>query len=1044
MFHPFSNFISYSNTNPYIQNTQAPTRLDTGNKVRPLPANGYLVKESIFQAPFTMVKDFGKDVKNIGKGLNGDLNDHDLGRLNDVGMKLGGLSIACYLAAKKTPMYQKAMEFVGFGTFFATMALWPKLMIEKPIEWMHGINVHQKYVDSHGRKKMFFQDPQYLPWDLYTHEEIEKLGDKMGIPKDLPNRQDTIKETAQKKAIQANTLWMWTAGFATPLMTAMACSAMQPTVKQVAENYKVKKATNELQHVEQNFAKYIDENAIKARNDFEDLLSTKKGQEITSNLIEEIADKLTGSHTFTAQENIMEDVKKLLQPKQEIALVPDWNKILETPNMLNNNKRFTPNHFLKQLKISGQDAKDRVIEILNETMNELGITQFDNENIENFKNKLGTNLKKIVPNDDSCNNFVSTIYNVVKQTKESNSIPKLTQENIKQLKEVYSVFEKINATNELIRNHLSTFVGAEEDSVLSLQWTKTINKLIKDMEFNSKQLHTLHLFSNSDGEVDKIVMDQVEKIIGTEPKYNKIMTHLIKGVREYDSKLSRELMTETFEPLEKIHKNIAESLDEIGFNKTANFHIGKKANRALNQLRYEIYEAIGLSKKDFDSKLLFDILTSESILRTRIAEIAKDPQETAKVVKNIESVLKEYSGARAPLAEAIKNNMNTNTVPTRKIVDVAIEKLPIQDILQEVNKQSLSTKSNYCIEKLKEAGVTPQKLMEDKDFVSNMPEFIDNVVFKSRKLHDKMIYDGGMKEMIPEWSDRLSGKIPEEADRVYTNLIRSVRDTFLRENGIKKDAWNNTLLGMTDDLADAFANFRKNQFSEKQLGARACLYRTIQVFDLIKRIKNGTLEKQCEKFVNEYLQKADKRLSSDERTKFVKELMDECKKHILESDIVEHTAKFDLYNIHPNGGDYYNLVMKTLFETELDSSTKSIIEKIDPPFLKRFATYKEAVIEQVGNDINRFMKDSHMGNPLLRRGNPFIKHLLIAQSFVKQIKNAVTTCYGNHKWFKIFGTMSAGLVGITLLADAFLLKTPKSQYSKVVKGKDNVQNQLSV
>ena len=106
----------------------------------------------------------------------------------------------------------------------------------------------------------------------------------------------------------------------------------------------------------------------------------------------------------------------------------------------------------------------------------------DNENIENFKNKLGTNLKEIVPNDDSgrrkMEEFVSTICKVVQQTKESNSIPKLTQENIKQLKEVYSVFEKINATNELIRNHLSTFVGAEEDSILSLQWTKTINKLI--------------------------------------------------------------------------------------------------------------------------------------------------------------------------------------------------------------------------------------------------------------------------------------------------------------------------------------------------------------------------------------------------------------------------------------------------------------------------------------------------------------------------------------------------------------------------------------
>lgn len=39
-----------------------------------------------------------------------------------------------------------------------------------------------------GRKKPFYQDAQFLPWDLYSAKEIDKIGDRMGVPKDIPNR----------------------------------------------------------------------------------------------------------------------------------------------------------------------------------------------------------------------------------------------------------------------------------------------------------------------------------------------------------------------------------------------------------------------------------------------------------------------------------------------------------------------------------------------------------------------------------------------------------------------------------------------------------------------------------------------------------------------------------------------------------------------------------------------------------------------------------------------------------------------------------------
>lgn len=68
----------------------------------------------------------------------------------------------------------KGMEFVGLASFLASMAIWPKLAIQLPAKLIHGVNVQQEYEDSFGRKKSFYQDPQFIPWDLYKDEEIQK------------------------------------------------------------------------------------------------------------------------------------------------------------------------------------------------------------------------------------------------------------------------------------------------------------------------------------------------------------------------------------------------------------------------------------------------------------------------------------------------------------------------------------------------------------------------------------------------------------------------------------------------------------------------------------------------------------------------------------------------------------------------------------------------------------------------------------------------------------------------------------------------------
>ena len=92
-------------------------------------------------------------------------------RIKDLLIPLIPVIILAVLFVKNPFKLNKAMEFIGAGTFFAGMSLWPKLMIQAPVKARTGVDVHQKYIDSQGRKKMLFQDPQYVLTDLYSKED---------------------------------------------------------------------------------------------------------------------------------------------------------------------------------------------------------------------------------------------------------------------------------------------------------------------------------------------------------------------------------------------------------------------------------------------------------------------------------------------------------------------------------------------------------------------------------------------------------------------------------------------------------------------------------------------------------------------------------------------------------------------------------------------------------------------------------------------------------------------------------------------------------
>lgn len=194
------------------------------------------------------ITDTYNTTKDFYKALKGEGTDYTLGRLNDIATMAGSLGIAATLAKANPSKSSKAMEFVGFGTWFASMALWPKLFIGMPVKAKTGVDINQQYVDSYGRKKRFLEDAQYIPWDLVSDKKMNHIADKMNLPKTMKNRREATEDKIRQVSVQANTLWMLTAGLSTPLMSSLLADTLQPYVKAGVEKHNINKAQQALEN----------------------------------------------------------------------------------------------------------------------------------------------------------------------------------------------------------------------------------------------------------------------------------------------------------------------------------------------------------------------------------------------------------------------------------------------------------------------------------------------------------------------------------------------------------------------------------------------------------------------------------------------------------------------------------------------------------------------------------------------------------------------------------------------------------------------------
>ena len=571
---------NYISSGSQQQNSQA--------TIKPLPGKGKLVSGSIFNAPAIMLKDTIYDVKAFKHAMKGDANDHELGKLNNVGLKLGGLTIAGYLFTKKSIPSTKGMEFIGLGSFLASMALWPKIAIQLPAYLIHGVNVQKQYEDSFGRRKPFYQDPQFIPWDLYSDEEIHKIGDRLGVARNIPNRRDFIQEKMKKIAVQNNTMWMLTAGFATPIMSALICNQAEPYVLKYVNNMRNKQADNILN----NFEKYTDKNKDKSTQEsllkfFKQNKNKSVDAELKASLLEVMSqslDPITAkrfeldfNYAFKADKFLIDDNSVKSIKENMFKIFEDQNFDKNLLDALFGDEKIYENVLNGKTQV--EEAKD-FASIKQSFIKEIkkNYDKFYKENPDAAKEDWKL-IKSIILNRDEKSH-------PIKIGLKKNIALTLDDSAYESLKGIAEAIDKFKTKNLALDKYALLKVGAAPETVIANYWNNTTKDLLDILGFSAKEIEKAKVDEKVMGD---LLRGKLEQITSDEASYKKVLKSIVDKISIMDKEIhaqdinSRILNKQDRLPYDdskrvrsryetitdQVFEDFASKMKSIGFEKTA-------------------------------------------------------------------------------------------------------------------------------------------------------------------------------------------------------------------------------------------------------------------------------------------------------------------------------------------------------------------------------------------------------------------------------------------------------------------------------------------
>ena len=530
--------------------------IKTQQYIKPQSPKGKLVSSSILPS----WKDTKYNIKALKHGLTGKANDHELGKLNDVGMKVGAVALASYLATQKATPKTKLMEFVGLAAFFGAMKLWPKLAIGAPAKAIHGFDPTQEYEDSFGRKKPFFQDPQYTPWDVYSDEQLKKIGDKMGVDKNAQDRNDLTKANMKKIATKNNTLWMLTAGLASAVFSALACNKAEKVIDPALEKVNNTKADKMLQNFDKEAEKRVNNNMQK---DLDKIFAENKGKTVDNKLVSAISDRLAKGLDPVTAEGVQEDMKNILMNGKSVVneslaekIANGSKKVLaqkfteEQVEKLVPTKEELTKHFEDKQVMGKEVSEDEAVEIRSSVAQlVLAKAKTQGMNTENLKSiKKGISL-------------------VADKAIKSNSASVLDETAMKKVSEIAKTMSELQAKTSVLDDYAQIKVADKPETVIANYWNTVSSGLIKTLGIDFKEMEKVR---NNRELVQGLVRNKIEEVTSDDAKYEKAIGEIANSVAQLDKKIKPEDTKKYVELVGKTYDDYAGKLHNQGMEATAN------------------------------------------------------------------------------------------------------------------------------------------------------------------------------------------------------------------------------------------------------------------------------------------------------------------------------------------------------------------------------------------------------------------------------------------------------------------------------------------
>ena len=648
---------------PYLS---AQGAISTEDKVRPLPPQGYLINDNIGTSIKYFFKDIGYDMKSIKIGFNGTANDHQLGRLNDIGLTTAGILIATYLASKTSNTKARIMEYVGLGAFLTAMAIYPKIAINTPAKLLHGYDIDKQYIDDQGRKKSVMQDSNYVPYDMYLgnvpEEDISIIGDKMGIPRDIVNRNDVIREQMRKIATQNNTLWMLTAGV-TPALAALMCCGLEnyivaPALEKASiakYNHTIAKALEITSKMSEDIAS-INSNQLSSK--VENLLASYKGQELPKEEFENLLKMFSDNLLENTTDGIREDLTRILNTtaangSEAIVITEDAIKdmLIAAENSISKANKDSIQKILVPTREEFESIIKRFVSADTDfakgaTTSVENITQIREE----IKKLIDSKIKATadIPKEfleSQRNNVLENISKSLKAQKSSF----VSEESIKQITDFAKVIGDFKENNKILTQCREFQTEFANNTILANSYNKFEKTLLDELGIKFSDLKKMR---ESESYTKEILDKKFSEIVKDEARYKKAMEKLGNVVSELEVKLngrdeSKSRLLDLITATENNYNNTAKRLSKIGsFESTINRLVKQDVNTLGNSLtsKTELFDYLdGIIENKFKDGFDFGKASPE-----QRAEYIKFHSNGLGSSKNLEisRILERYQGAK--------------------------------------------------------------------------------------------------------------------------------------------------------------------------------------------------------------------------------------------------------------------------------------------------------------------------------------------------------------------------------------------------------------